>query len=392
MIDYKKIEKIHPLILFTVFILAITAILPLFFLAPPATSNQPFQNEAVSGSITYELNKTEIFLTLRVNSMNPILFTNNKTNFHIIISINTIDSYMFDFNVFNYSKNSFPIHYSKTINLTKGADFGSSFNIRSELTVNSGSNVYGAYSFNNSIGRNELQIYDRWLVITVISSLGMFAIPLFYLKYIKNFSFIPILREFWASSYSLYLKILDQINDNSYFVIFFAPTLIIFSFLYQVYLRFSFVTNSSLLFFNSKIMLYFLLSMHALLIVLSPAIVDYIVDYLKGNPLVQKNRIKDNLIFLPFLVLFYGFEFILVRFAHSSLMFYIMIFLAFFFNFYIYYVSLKFYITKFNYHISQINLIFLAIGYRILYSGFVYFILLFFIFSSPNYPIYLLLI
>lgn len=135
-----------------------------------------------------------------------------------------------------------------------------------------------------------------------------------------------------------------------------------------------------------------MLAVHSLLIVLSPTFVDYILDYYKGNPLIRKNRIKDNFIFLPFIIFFYGFEFVLIRFNSTVDMFNTLIVLSFLFTSIIYYLSINYYVKKFGYTINFAKRVILTISYRLFYSAFLYLTLQFFVFETSNFPVYLLII
>lgn len=392
MINYKQVEKIHPMVLFTIFVLSITAILPLFFFTPQPSTEQTFQVNAASGTINYRLTKTHIFLTFSVSSLNAYLFHNSNAIFHLSIIINSGSPQTFEFIIKNTSNFVLPYTFNQAINLTQNQSFSSSFQIKTQIQVFSGATVVNHFNSITTIGHSSQVVSDKWFIISFISLVIMWITPILYLKHKKEFSLISILKNYSKGLYESYETFMTQINDNSYFIMFFVPTLLLFVFLYRIYINFTSLTNSSLLFFNSKLFIIVILSLHALLISMSPTILNYILDHYKGNKLIRKNRIKDNMIFLPFLVAFYLLEFILVRVDQTKLMFVLLVVVAFIFNTFVYFQSLKYHSLKFDYHLSSKYLLTSAVGYRCIYAIVLFLTLQFFLFSSTSYPAYLLLI
>ena len=161
--------------------------------------------------------------------------------------------------------------------------------------------------------------------------------------------------------------------------------------MYQIYFIFSQFEGTTLLLFDSKLTLSFVIAAHSYLILTSPAILNTIVDEFKGNRLVRKNRIKDNLIFVPFLIVFYSFVFVLFRFIPNEILFAVCVIFSFLINTTFYYLSLVHHSWKLKYQMKRKNILLYSIYYRLGYTALVLFIILFFIYSTTPYPVYLLL-
>ena len=390
MLDYKQIEKIHPMILFLVFTIALSSILPLFFLAPPSSESQTFNESSATGSITYQLSGNHLFFTLSLTTLNKAIFLFSTNIIQIDITLNKDNLVTFPYEVSNQSLDSLPLIFMETINLTQSDIFGTSFTIESKISFN----YYSHVTLQSIIGRIDYPLYDKWFIITAVGCIGLFGLTSIVLKQKENLNYIEIIKNYFQKnkySYSVYEEALTKINDNFYFIFYLAPLILIFALMYQIYFIFSQFEGTTLLLFDSKLTLSFVIAAHSYLILTSPAILNTIVDEFKGNRLVRKNRIKDNLIFVPFLIVFYSFVFVLFRFIPNEILFAVCVIFSFLINTTFYYLSLVHHSWKLKYQMKRKNILLYSIYYRLGYTALVLFIILFFIYSTTPYPVYLLL-
>ena len=395
MVDYKQIEKIHPMILFLIFTIGLSSILPIFFLVPLPQESQPFNNAAADGSIQYQLSGDKLLFTFTINKANTDVFSYTLNSVAISISVNKNELVSFNYLITNESLTSIPLAFHEIINLTQSDVFTTSFTIESRVSINQNTPVYESFVLESFIGRIDYPLYDKWFIITALSCISLFIVTALVLKQKESLNFPEIIKSYFYKkkySYSAYESMLPKINDSFYFIFYMAPAIFIFVLMYQIYFTFSTMTHTLLFIFNYKYTVAFVIALHSFLILTSPAILNTIVDEFKGSRLLQKNRIKDNLIFTPFLMSFYFFLALILRFFPSKILFAVCIGVSFIVNTLFYFLSMVHHSWKFKYSfLSTKKLFFYALSYRIVYTILVQFIILFFIYSTTPYPVYLLL-
>ena len=387
--NYKDIEKVHPLIIFLIFILAITAIFPVTFQAPVSSQTSPFSNDIASGSITFALsNNNTIFIDITIYSIqNYNLYSSSQINGHTIV--NNIDIYDFSFNVYKKPTNNEPLKYAAPLNLSSSDLFVANFNIYLYLSFGSSQPFYISFF---QIGRSDRSLDNRWSFITSLSCIAILIVSIYYFTKKFNIALLSMLKSFFKYSFTNYESSLSSLNENLLFILFFTPSILLFTFFSSVYINFSYLTKSTPLFYNLKADVLVLLATHIALIVFSPVILNYILDRYYGNPLIKKTRIKNSLIFLLFYIPFYGFIALLVELFPFDQFFILLLPIAFIFNVGLYFISAKHHCWKYNYHLSDIKILRTSILFRLLYSLTLFFSLELFVFSNSPLPVYYLLI
>lgn len=390
MLHYKDIEKVHPLILFFIFVLALTSVLPLVFYAPVPSQTKDFVEPAGTGKISVKLESNRIFFTLVISSVqDPSIFSNR----HVIeleMTINTLETSLYDFITHNLTVSSFPLKFTGVDNLTSSEFFSQSINIQIVLSILS--TTHTIYNF--QVGRIDLPLYARWTLITLFFSIIAFYIPIrLYKKRNANYSLLTMAKSFFRFSYQQYENFLETLNTNELSIFFAIPYILLFSFLNIYYTNYSRITESSFLFYNLKNDVFILLIIHLYLVTNSPIIINSLVDrYSDVSRLIKKSYQKNSLIMLPVYTVFYAFIALISTIFLNQLALFLLIFVSAVFNVGIYYITLKYHCSKYHYEITNRFIFKTIIGYRIGYTIILFIVSLLFLFTTSSFPSYLILI
>ena len=391
MLHYKEIEKIHPLILFFIFVIALSSILPLVFYAPRSFEKQNFTDLTASGTMELKLHSNELLFTLILTSVHDQSLFYTKHIFGVEITINSLDTYPYYFIADNLTPSTLPLTYNCSLNLKSDYQFSQSIDV--QITLNLISTVEESYNF--QIGRFSFSLYARWIFITLFFSIIALTITTRIFKKRNTTTLIMnTAKSFFKSSYASYESLLAKLTDNEIFIFFSIPYILLFCFLNVYYTNFSIITQSSYLFYNLKVNLFVLLLIHLFLLINSPIIINWLVDRYSriANRLINKNYQKNSLIYLPIFTVFYGIlAFITYVFPYQFLLLLILPF-TIIFNIGLYYISLKYHCWRYHYKTTDQFIFRVIISYRIFYTLIIFFFSLLFVFASSSFPTYLLLI
>lgn len=391
MLHYKEIEKVHPLILFFVFVLALTSVLPLVFYAPVPTQSQNFVEPTGAGEISLKLKANSIFFTLIISSIQDHSILNNRHVFEVDLTVNSINTNFYSFITPNLTLASLPLKFTGIDNLTSSNYFSQSIKIQIILSLLA--TTHTVYNF--QVGRIDLALYARWTIITLFFSVLAFYITIrYYKKRNTNYSLLSMAKSFYRFSFAQYESFLSSLNPNEISILFIIPYILLFSFLDVYYINFSRLTASSYLFYNLKNDVFVLLIIHLILITNSPVIINSLVDRYSdvGNRLIRKSYQKNSLIILPVYMIFYGAIILISTIFLNQLFLLLLVPLATVFNIGLYYITLKYHCWKYHYKVTNKFLFKLIISYRIGYTLILYFSALLFVFSNSSFPSFLLLI
>lgn len=370
-IDFKNIERIHPIILFSFFLLLITAIIPLLFLSPPSTSTTTFENANISGTQQITLKNQIMTVTLVIDTLNA-QFQNNMTSLIMLqIDLNSLANFILQFPLANNNSRSFPYSYTQIFQLDNYLYYLPNYQIKSTIFFLTNSLLKNNFStvivFNSNLGHFNLPLYEKWFYITFIGSLFLYLLLLFYLKTRNPFSLKIIYKKFINQDYSKYEDFLHILNENLASILLVTPIFIIFVLLYQYYIHYSVFTNTVTFLFINISGIAVLLFLQALMILFFSLLPIFVLDIFLGDKLTMKTKLVNNLIFEPIIVFFYMCILVLIIAFPTKEIYFLNVVATFCFSMVMYFLYLRYHCWKYEYHIKNSKIITLVLVTKLCY-------------------------
>ena len=399
----EKIEKIQPIILFLFFLLAISSILPLAYLAPLDSADTNISSKNIDAHISFKLDGTNIRFVLTINSLQSLNFNSSTRALAVNTRVNDILSHTSSFDLLKNNSIQFPIVFSSYFTLDENVIYSLDYKLDTLLYLvylHNNSNQYTseAITFGSitHIGRYDQSLYQNWFLITIISTSALWIYAILAIKKKTGYLIKTIIHNFFEKSYDLYEKVFSVLDENINSIFLVAPLIITFSLLLQIYNHFAQIESVTFAIFQLKFNVLIFLMLYTFLTIFSPAAICLSLDKYKKYRQIKKTRINNNIIFSPFFVLFYILFFILVLIIRQSWIFYLGFILSVIFQIFIFYNSIHFHIHKYNYNMSKKEIIIFSIAFKVIYLGLMIFLLQSFVSSNfatdTNVPYYLLLL
>jgi hypothetical protein len=392
MIYLDKIEKLHPIVIFSVFLVFISSVIPIFYLNPYYEDKNNISSDELTGIITFVLKDRKIMMEISIESINEQILnlqTILQLNFELRIDPQTIEKFSYNLTIENTL--NYPILFNRDFELDESYIFVQKFDLQLKTNIVFPPFVSSSIVSNFVVGRFDHPLYEKWFLITFFGGCGLIFLSFININKRLANSFSEILVLIRKNKWKFFKEFTNKINENEGLILFIIPIFILISIFYQIYLHFFLSFSFSSLFYNSKINAITLFFLYSLFIFIASSGMNEILDRKYGSRLIEKTKLKNNLIFVPIYVLQLTFIYIIITVFPYPYSFIFSVLFSFVINILVYYWSLKFHCFLYQYDIKNSTLIKFSLLYRSIVSIVLGYLINLLIINVTSFPFYYLI-